>query len=206
MAAGVQTPCSWQIREDPCPRTRSGPRADQVAVHRRQRTRFYAASAILVLQWSSSFPLVWAVVEAEAAAAGMWACGYEPFVPYPDRTNATWPSLCMTCGNLAHALSAVIDYQPTSSLDGPSPSPRPTPWATLYPGPMTTRRSRKASTAPKPCFSSRDAGPMPSPRCSATAPNPLQRTSPGSRWAPEMSECRIVDSYVQLGRLNVDRA
>lgn len=39
------------------------------------------------------------LIDAEAAAAEMRACGYEPLVPYPGRTNATWPSRCMTCGH-----------------------------------------------------------------------------------------------------------
>ncbi|SCF73332.1 hypothetical protein GA0115254_114434 [Streptomyces sp. Ncost-T10-10d] len=39
------------------------------------------------------------LIDAEAAAAEMRAVGYEPLVPYPGRTNATWPSRCMTCGH-----------------------------------------------------------------------------------------------------------
>jgi hypothetical protein len=35
--------------------------------------------------------------DAEAAADEMRARGYEPLVPYPGRTNATWPSRCTTC-------------------------------------------------------------------------------------------------------------
>ncbi|MGW7055123.1 hypothetical protein [Streptomyces sp. NPDC054887] len=35
----------------------------------------------------------------EAAAVEMRASGYEPLVPYPGRTNATWPSRCTTCGH-----------------------------------------------------------------------------------------------------------
>ncbi|MFB7467079.1 hypothetical protein ACFCZ1_26890 [Streptomyces sp. NPDC056224] len=37
--------------------------------------------------------------DADAAVAEMKACGYEPLVPYPGRTNATWPSRCTTCGH-----------------------------------------------------------------------------------------------------------
>ncbi|MFF7362332.1 hypothetical protein [Streptomyces sp. NPDC008125] len=37
--------------------------------------------------------------DADAAVAEMRACGYEPLEPYPGRTNATWPSRCMTCGH-----------------------------------------------------------------------------------------------------------
>ncbi|MFD8643358.1 hypothetical protein ACFV14_24045 [Streptomyces zaomyceticus] len=37
--------------------------------------------------------------DAEAAAGEMRARGYEPLVPYPGRTNATWPSRCTTCGH-----------------------------------------------------------------------------------------------------------
>ncbi|MEX0172139.1 hypothetical protein [Streptomyces sp. LMG1-1-1.1] len=37
--------------------------------------------------------------DAEAAADEMRARGYEPLVPYPGRTNATWPSRCTTCGH-----------------------------------------------------------------------------------------------------------
>lgn len=37
--------------------------------------------------------------DAEAAAEEMRACGYEPLGPYPGRTNATWPSRCITCGH-----------------------------------------------------------------------------------------------------------
>ncbi|NYV73515.1 hypothetical protein [Streptomyces sp. UH6] len=39
------------------------------------------------------------LIDAEAAAAEMRACGYEPLVPYPGRTNATWPSRCTICGH-----------------------------------------------------------------------------------------------------------
>ncbi|MFD7964261.1 hypothetical protein ACFV5J_26015 [Streptomyces zaomyceticus] len=37
--------------------------------------------------------------DAEAAAEEMRARGYEPLVPYPGRTNATWPSRCTPCGH-----------------------------------------------------------------------------------------------------------
>ncbi|MFD6751539.1 hypothetical protein, partial [Streptomyces anthocyanicus] len=39
------------------------------------------------------------LIDAEAVVAEMRACGYEPLVPYPGRTNATWPSRCTTCGH-----------------------------------------------------------------------------------------------------------
>ncbi|MFE6977884.1 hypothetical protein [Streptomyces sp. NPDC057682] len=37
--------------------------------------------------------------DADAGAEEMRARGYEPLVPYPGRTNATWPSRCTTCGH-----------------------------------------------------------------------------------------------------------
>lgn len=43
------------------------------------------------------------LIDAEAAAAEMRACVYEPLVPYPGRTDVTWPSRCMTCGHEGRA-------------------------------------------------------------------------------------------------------
>ncbi|MYS17876.1 hypothetical protein [Streptomyces sp. SID4982] len=44
-------------------------------------------------------PRATVLIDADAAAAEMRAYGYEPLVPYPGRTNATWPSRCTTCGH-----------------------------------------------------------------------------------------------------------
>lgn len=48
---------------------------------------------------AGSRPRAAVLFDADAAAEEMRARGYEPLVPYPGRTNATWPSRCTTCGH-----------------------------------------------------------------------------------------------------------
>lgn len=87
-----------------------------------------------------------------------------------------------------------------SSSNGPSSSPRSPHSATQHRGPPTTRRSPRASTTPRLCSASPDAGPTSSSRCSptepSTNPNPLR---PGEEFrlldqSSGRSRCRAASS------------
>lgn len=73
-----------------------------------------------------------------------------------------------------------------SSSNGPSSSQHSPPWATRHRGPTTTRRSPRASTTPRPCSASPDAGPTSCSRCSATEPS-TSPTSCGQVMSPDRS-------------------